>query len=668
MKLRSSQLCCIKFVSLLLLALGTTSWSAPASSATNAWSYNGSICSYPNLGAMKDCLVARWEVSGIAYHCGYTGSIDAGPTEQLPGFPRLWWARIKLISNGSDLPGDGIYLDCNGPPKIVWFEPTFAEACPFGTGFDPDTSGCAPPQRSEANGCLTKGNPCDVLTGNKRQVEVDYTGPGGLGFKRTYNTDSYRDSVFPFQPLGKLWFGQYLQYLSAPGGLNSSLLYAIRPDGDVVVFSATAPGSTTTAYSTEGELKDRLVPALDGSGAFIGWRYITAEDDQELYDTTGRLLSIRTRAGITLTLAYGTNTRLASVTDDFGYQLTFQWDTTASRLMSVTLPGTGGQVLFAYSTASGMYRLSQVTYPDTRTRQYFYEATGAAWRFLLLTGLNDESGTRYASWGYSADGLVTSSVHAGSVDSHTLTYNTDGTRVVVDPLGISRTYSTQLIGGQRRYTGSNLLCQGCGEYASATFDSFGNFSSKTDFAGVETRYTYDTTRTLETSRTEAYGTPRARTIDTTWHSSFRLPTQIDEPGKRTTFTYDANGNLLTKTLLDTSTSESRTWTYTYNGFGQLLTANGPRTDVSDVTTYAYYSCSTGYECGQVHTITNALGHVTTYNTYNAHGQPLTIRSERPRDDTGLRRAPAPHLAHDRQRANDLRLLANRLAQESHAAR
>ena len=69
---------------------------------------------------------------------------------------------------------------------------------------------------------------------------------------------------------------------------------------------------------------------------------------------------------------------------------------------------------------------------------------------------------------------------------------------------------------------------------------------------------------------------------------------------------------------------ARTWTYTYNSFGQVLTANGPRTDVSDVTTYTYYSCTTGYQCGQVQTVTNALGHVTTYNTYNAHGQPLTI--------------------------------------------
>jgi RHS repeat-associated protein len=38
----------------------------------------------------------------------------------------------------------------------------------------------------------------------------------------------------------------------------------------------------------------------------------------------------------------------------------------------------------------------------------------------------------------------------------------------------------------------------------------------------------------------------------------------------------------------------------------------------------YYTCTTGSQCGQINTITNALGHVTTFNSYNAHGQPLTM--------------------------------------------
>src|SRR5207245_974777 len=81
-----------------------------------------------------------------------------------------------------------------------------------------------------------------------------------------------------------------------------------------------------------------------------------------------------------------------------------------------------------------------------------------------------------------------------------------------------------------------------------------------------------------------------------------------------------------RTVTDTTVTPnaSRTWTYTYDSYGRRLTADGPRTDVSDSTTYTYYTCTTGYQCGQLQTVTNAAGQITTYNTYNAHGQPLTI--------------------------------------------
>jgi YD repeat-containing protein len=161
----------------------------------------------------------------------------------------------------------------------------------------------------------------------------------------------------------------------------------------------------------------------------------------------------------------------------------------------------------------------------------------------------------------------------------------------------------------------------------------GYVASRTDYNNNVTQYTYDGSRGLETSRTEAYGTPRARTITTQWHTTYRLPVLISiyaggsasgTPLRTTSFTYDSSGNALTRTVTDPVASSSRTWTYTYDGYGRVLTEDGPRTDVSDITTYTYYTCATGHECGQVHTVTNALGQTTTFNTYNVNGQPLTI--------------------------------------------
>jgi hypothetical protein len=77
--------------------------------------------------------------------------------------------------------------------------------------------------------------------------------------------------------------------------------------------------------------------------------------------------------------------------------------------------------------------------------------------------------------------------------------------------------------------------------------------------------------------------------------------------------------VLTKTITDLAATPniSRTWTYTHNSAGQVLTADGPGADAYDVTTYTYYSCTTGYHCGQLHTVTTAAGHVTTYSNYDA---------------------------------------------------
>ena len=339
-----------------------------------------------------------------------------------------------------------------------------------------------------------------MLSGNKRQREVDY-GATGLSFARTYNSQHHHSAKeSPHgKPLGEGWFGSYLQYLSAPTGLASSVVHAVRPDGDVIEFTATNPSYTSTQYEAQGELKERLVVATNTSGVFIGWRYITASDDQELYDTNGRLLSIKARGGVTQTLTYGTNDRIASLASDLGHQLTFNWDTaTPPRLSSVTLPGPGsGQIAFTYGANNN---LTQVTYPDTRTREYLDELPGSG-GVNLLTGIEDESGVRYVTWGYNADCLATSSAYVGGVDSYTISYNTDGTRTVVDPLGKSVTYTTEVIAGQRRYTGASSPCESCGgEYESTTYDPAGNFESTTDFNGVETRYEHDVARTLETSR------------------------------------------------------------------------------------------------------------------------------------------------------------------------
>ena len=62
----------------------------------------------------------------------------------------------------------------------------------------------------------------------------------------------------------------------------------------------------------------------------------------------------------------------------------------------------------------------------------------------------------------------------------------------------------------------------------------------------------------------------------------------------------------------------QTWARTYNAQGLVDTIDGPRTDVTDVTHYAYDAQ------GHLATVTDALGHVTTYANYDSYGNPLQI--------------------------------------------
>ena len=135
---------------------------------------------------------------------------------------------------------------------------------------------------------------------------------------------------------------------------------------------------------------------------------------------------------------------------------------------------------------------------------------------------------------------------------------------------------------------------------------------------------------LEISRTEAYGTALARTITTQWHPAYRLPTKIVAPSgvagvnEVTDFVHDAPGNVLQKTI--SAGGRTRQWNMTYNATGQVLTVDGPRTDLTDVTTYTYYDGTDPCAgCrGNVKATTNAAGHVTTFNDYDVDGQPTRI--------------------------------------------
>jgi RHS repeat-associated protein len=491
-----------------------------------------------------------------------------------------------------------------------------ADPCPEGTV---DSSGYCRPKNAGPAQCPDNGsNPIDSATANKYQQEADYKGAGHypLVFIRHYNSLSKEAGV-----LGRNWRHHYQRsvVVTALSGDAPTQVKIYRADGKRYDFNL-----VSGTWRPDADVSFQLQRLLT-SGNPSGWRLTTDADDVEVYDARGRLSSITPRSGQRHTLTYDASSRLASVRDTDGRQLTLAYDAN-SRVATITDPASQ-TITFSYDASN---RLQTATYPDTTSRTYVYNEpslTSAANLPWALTGIVDESASRFASFGYDTQGRAISSQHAGGAGLVSVSYGAGGVRTVTDSLSAARTFTYTTILNTARNTGVSQSCNLCGGAAqSLAYDANGNVSSRTDFNGNVSVHTHDLARNLETSRTEANGSAVARTITTAWHASFRLPTQIDEPGRRTTFTHNATGSILTRTVTDLTVvpNISRTWTYTYDTAGRMLTSNGPRTDVSDVTTYTYYSCTTGSQCGQVHTITNALGHVATYNSYNAHGQPLTI--------------------------------------------
>lgn len=455
-----------------------------------------------------------------------------------------------------------------------------------------------------------EGNPCSIGTGNKFQREVDYEGhPGShLEYARLYNSDT----TTPLGSHAKHWRGTFDRRLLfsedvtyAAAYNDDPSIFMLREDGRVIHFL-----DGTTIYPKDASTPERLVK-LDA----VTWLFTNSDGSVETYlsdsGTSARLTSIRFVDGRKITLTYNSSGFLSVVSDEFGHKLTFTYSS-AGRITKFTDPANKSHS-YTYSTAG---YLTKVTYPDTTFKQYTY---GTDVNAGSLTGIIDESGATYASWTYDTSKRVTSSQHAGGAEAITIAYNTDGSRTVTDALGSVRTYQFDLIQNELKF--ANRTEAGVDEDVS--YDGNGYVANRKDRNGVETTYVHDA-RGLEISRTEAAGTPRARTITTQWHTTLRVPTLITESNRTTSYSYNALGNVLTKTVTDTLTAQSRIWTYTYDAYGRVLTENGPRTDVNDTTTVAYYTCTTGGRCGRPQTVTNALGHVTTYNTYDAHGQPLTM--------------------------------------------
>jgi len=530
--------------------------------------------------------------------------------------------------------------------------------CPLDGLADPDTGQCGMP-KCDSN-CPSDGgnrsNPIASATGNKRQQETDYIGAGAfpLQFVRVYNSHRVPDSRA--LPVGIGWTHNYAAKLDPVTNATGSItrIRAHRPNGAIQTFSP-----INGEWTAGADVPERLTVILS-AGSLVSATYRRADDSVETYDELGRLSSITSRDGLVQTLSYavgsGTSPYVQRVTDPQGRWLVFGY--TDGRLTSLT-DGTGAVITYAYTGDD----LTSVTYPEplsgSAKRIYHYSEagqTGGITQPHLLTGITDEDGNRYASWTYDAHRRGVLSVHGpyagGSADRVELRFNADGSTTITDSLGKVRNYTFGVDHSVARLASLDAPCDHCVNVAAArTYDSNGYPASRTDFRGNVARYTYNA-RGLQTERIEAAndGGGSKRTTQTDWHATFRQPTErriYDAEGvlaAETSFIYNNRGQLLTETRKDPSTSGSRTTTTTYcesadvsDGtcplVGLPISIKGPRTDISDTTTYVYHQtdhsdcgaaqAACAYRRGDLWKVIDPLGRTTTFPSYDNAGRRLS---------------------------------------------
>lgn len=502
----------------------------------------------------------------------------------------------------------------------------------FNNGF----LGCdAPPPR----GCSADavGNPCSVTTGNKYQLESDWTDHRGiLNFKRTYNSFSLQEMENDFG-FGVAWNHNYSQRLflweydddsDKVSVLNQKSFSIknwgtlVRPDGKEIHISRnytdnTLAGDQGWFISRDENLK--LIQQADGI-----WRVEQIKTGiKEYYDQTGSLIKITYPNGHFITLNYeniqldSTTLRLGTltkVTDHLGRNLQFHYN--PQGLISGLILPNGKQITYQYDAQT---RLISVTRPGYGTKTYHYSENSTvapSGNPNLLTGITDEVGRRYANYAYDAQDRGILTEHAGGAQKYTLKHEINYT-LVTDPYGTQQQYNKSLLAGTVRVVDHRRagVVQNNHQY-----DQAGNITRRIE-KGLTTTYSYDHSRNLEISRTEAVGTAQERTIETAWHTDFSKPVQIKESAsgvvvKITDYTYDDRSNVISKTITDPVTQQSRTWHYDYNLHSQLTKETNP---LGQTTTYTYDP-----NHGHLLIQTDFTGAVTTFSQHTLDGLPQVI--------------------------------------------
>jgi RHS repeat-associated protein len=322
-------------------------------------------------------------------------------------------------------------------------------------------------------------------------------------------------------------------------------------------------------------------------------------------------------------------------------------DMTREKAVSALILPDGTRMAYTYgaSSSSGFLgRLETTTRLDALNnvlwgRNYLYEDT----RFLsAMTGIRDQNGARLSTYAYDAMGRAILTERTGGFDKQKVSYSSEDAapdnydqpvdvREITNPNGLKTryrysAYTENYSGGESpgpdpRFTPRRLLSmQNDATLSMAArakkydYDNDGLLTGGTDANGNSTAQENIVGEGRPTSITDARGTP----TQITWHPTLDLPTRTVRKRLQTDYSYDAQGQLTGLGETDLDSNETRGTAFTMAAAGRVAVINGPRVPDTqgrdDITSMAHDAQ------GNRLTMTNALGHVTRYEGYDANGR------------------------------------------------
>ncbi|MDB5758846.1 MAG: hypothetical protein JWM30_2135, partial [Burkholderia sp.] len=194
-----------------------------------------------------------------------------------------------------------------------------AQSCGPGVAGSPCATGQVAGMDSTGGVDQAAGNPINIITGNKYQLEADMPAlPGVMGLElvRHYNSRLAAPGM-PLQGIGHGWQLSYDTRLHALG----DTLQIVQADGARMIFARTAwrRSLCTTADPAQG-----LVRILEDGGR-PAYRWSWPNGRELSFDHNGRLTRIADSSGMAVRIERLADGRISAVTDPQGRSMTFHY-------------------------------------------------------------------------------------------------------------------------------------------------------------------------------------------------------------------------------------------------------------------------------------------------------------------------------------------------------